>query len=55
MKGLNVPNPQSLVFLPFLEHLGLPLAANPGLGGILPPNAVPSIPQVPQSVSKAEW
>lgn len=40
-KGLSIPNPQSLMFLPFLEQLrGLPPA---------PPGASVNLPQLPHS------
>lgn len=48
MKGLNLANPQSFMFLPFLDHLGLPIgASNPGL---LPSSPVSSLPTTSPSI-----
>ncbi|XP_065205659.1 transcription factor Sox-13 isoform X2 [Planococcus citri] len=51
MKGIN---PQSLMFLPMLEHMRPLPGAISGLGSKLPPNAVPQIPQLPPSLI-APW
>lgn len=52
MKSLNLTNPQSLMFLPLLEQLRLPLpGANHGIG-ILPPTPVPSLSNTSSSVSE---
>ncbi|XKL66839.1 hypothetical protein PGB90_010259 [Kerria lacca] len=50
MKSLNLTNPQSLMFLPLLEQLRLPLpGANHGIG-ILPPTPVPSLSNTSSSI-----
>lgn len=54
MKGLNLPNHQSLMFLPFLDQFrGVPLgASSPGL--LTGQTPVPSLPTTSPSVSTPE-